>query len=156
MKIPATILIAFSLLFSVSLADDTPKPITKDIARKAIEVFRADPLSKLGEGAASVILKFAEESPDVKVEIGMKVLPWFKSTPPVPHSQQLLGAFIAGNARSQLDSGNAGNDSYAGVLQVIATCRQIQKAEPGFKVPEVEKLIELSTRNKLKEYLEKP
>ena len=151
----ATIAAALTLLVP-SDAQSDPQAISKDTARKAIELFCANPLSEDADGAASIILKFAEASSDIHITITVKALPWFNNPTPVKHSQQLLGAFLAGNVKSQLTTGTAKNDPYAGVLQVIATYRQIQKREPDFKLAEVEHLIELANQKKLKEHLETP
>jgi hypothetical protein len=155
MKIPL-FLLTLALASTVAVAQKPAKPISKETALKAIELFRADSLSAQGQGAGSIILQFAEQSPDVEVSVRPKVLPWLDAKPQPKHASQLLGAFFAGNIKSQLESGQTKDDSYAGVLQVIATYRQIQQREPAFKVPAVDKLIDLEAQKKLKAYLAAP
>jgi hypothetical protein len=155
MKLFVTTLIAALTVVGTAAGQDEPKTISKDVARKAIALFCADPLSADADGAAAIILKFAEASPNVVINLTPKACPWLKDkATPVKYSAKLLGAYVAGNVKSQLASGQTKNDSYSGVLQVIATYHQIQKREPDFKRPEVEHLIELESQKKLKEYLE--
>jgi hypothetical protein len=157
MRLFTVALIAALTVVGTAAGQNEPKTISKDIAQKAIELFCADPLSTDADGAAAVILKFAQDSPKVEVNLTPKACPWFRDKAnPVKYSAKLLGAYVAGNVKSQLASGQTKNDSYAGVLQVIATYHQLQKREPDFKLPEVEHLIELANQKKLKEYLESP
>ena len=136
----------------VQAADPAPT-ITKDIALKAIAAFRRDPASELGRGSAAIIVQFAEKSPDVDIKVTERVTPWIMAKPPSKHGPTLLAAFIAGNTRSQLESGVGKDDPLAGVTQVIETYRQLQRTDPQLKLPEVEKLIDLQTRGKLRAYL---
>ena len=103
---------------------------------------------------ASVILRFAEESPDVEVEISPQALPWLNVKPSPEHSAILLTAYMAGTIRSQLERGVTKNDSLAGAEQVIETYQQLKKIEPGLRIAEVKTLIDVKHRGKLKEYLE--
>jgi hypothetical protein len=157
MRLFTVALIAALTVVGTAAGQNEPKTISKDIAQKAIELFCTDPLSTDADGAAAVIIKFAQDSPKVEVNLTPKACPWFRDKAnPVKYSAKLLGAYVAGNVKSQLASGQTKNDSYAGVLQVIATYHQLQKREPDFKLPEVEHLIELANQKKLKEYLESP
>lgn len=137
-------------------AQGEPKADSKDAALKAIAIFCENPFSEEAKAAAALVVNFSEKSPEVEINIESKSVPWFTEEPQPQHANLLLTAYIVGNTKSQLDRGKAQNDSLAGVLQAIATYQQIQKQEPDFKIPDVEKLIELNTRNKLKEYLETP
>lgn len=135
-------------------AQPAPQTITKEIARKAIVLFRQEPVSERGKGAASLLIHFARESPDVEVTMSSSALPWLVTKRPSEYSSTLLVAYIAGSVRSQLDSGATKNDPVAGAEQVIETYHLLQKTDPTFKMEEVEKLIELKTSGKLKEHIE--
>ena len=128
-------------------------PVTKDMARKAIALFREEPASEAGRGAASIILRFAEESPDVEVVIAPPFLPWFADKPAMKHGDTLMAAYLAGTILSQLDSGAAKFDPVAGAEQVIETYEKLKKAKPDLRIPSVETLIELKAQGKLKEHL---
>ncbi len=128
--------------------------ISKETVLKAIAAFRRDPTSELGRGSSAIILRFANDSPDVLVTLSPKSMPWIEDKPPVAEGPLLLAAFIAGNVRSQLARGTAKDDSLAGVEQVIETYRQLQRANPQLKIPSVERLVDLAERDKLREYLD--
>src|SRR5215218_10034392 len=72
--------------------------ITKEIALKAIVVFRDDPLSEDGQAAAALIITFVDKNHDVLVALNKKVFPVF-GTPGVSQKETslLLAAFAAGN-----------------------------------------------------------
>ena len=157
MKLFAIALAAALAAVETAAGQNEQKTISKDVAQKAIDLFCADPLSADADGEAAIILNFAQASPKVEINITPKACPWFEDkATPVKYSAKLLGAYTAGNVKSQLASGQMKNDSYAGVLQVIATYQQIQKRDPNLKLPGVEHLIELANQKKLKEYLESP
>lgn len=140
-----------------SHAAETELKITKDIALKAVVLFRQDPLSEDGRGAAAILVRFAEKSPDVMLKMDLKSLPFMHGNA-VPEKERatLLAAFIAGNVDSQLLRGRKGNDPYAGDLQVIETYRQMQGKNAKLHIAEVEKLIELAKRGELKRYVTTP
>jgi hypothetical protein len=145
MKILSVLLLgiwAASTLAADPPAQPAPQTITKDIVRKAIAVFRQEPASENGKAAASTILHFAQESPDVEVTMSHTALPWLSVRPVPKYSNTLLAAYIAGSVRSQLDSGANKNDPVAGAEQVIETYLLLKKAEPDFLIAEVEKLID--------------
>ena len=130
-------------------------PITKAAVLKAIATFRREPASERGRESAEVILRFANDSPDVLVTLSPQALPWTEETPPPREGRVLLAAFVAGNVRAQLARGAAKDDSLAGVEQVIETYRQLQRANPRLKIPSVEHLIELAERDQLREHLDR-
>jgi hypothetical protein len=65
----------------------------------------------------------------------------------------LVSAFIVGDADSQLLRSKKGDDSYAGVIQMIDTYRYIQQTKPSFRVPEIDQFIELEKHAQLKAYV---
>lgn len=84
--------------------------------------------------------------------IGRKALPWFGEKD-YRHNELLLCAFIAGNVRSQLDSGVNANDSYSGLIQVFRVYRYLKKKVRNYSIPGVEDLLKLHKDGKLMEYL---
>ncbi len=136
-------------------AEGIGKTISPDVARKAIALYCANPLSADADGAAAIIIKFVDASPNVEIKVTPRACPWFTNKAvPVNYGAKLLAAYAVGNAKSQLESGRTKNDSYAGVLQVIATYQLMQRREPNFKLAEVDRLVDLAKQKKLKEYLE--
>lgn len=150
--------LAIPLLASAALTVSTAAPadlvITKEVALKAIGLFRDDPLSEDGRGAAAIIVTFVDKSHDVVVGLSKIVFPVFDA-PGVSKKETnaLLAAFIAGNLDSQLLRGVKKDDPYAGDLQMIQTYRQLQQKNPKLKIPAVEKMAEMEQRGELKRYL---
>jgi len=153
MKQHIAALILLLALTAASSAQQPQQAITKENARTAIATFRQEPLSERGREAASIILRFAKESPDVAVAFSPLAMPWLNSKPSPNHSDALLAAYMTGTIRSQLDKGVAMNDPVAGAEQVIETYQFLQKTDPSFHVPGVEKLVELKASGKLKEFV---
>jgi hypothetical protein len=140
-----------------SHAAETDLKITRDIALKAVVLFRQDPLSEEGRGAAAILVRFADKSPDVLLNLNPKSVPFMKGNA-VPEKQRLtlLAAFIAGNVDSQLLRNRKGDDPYAGDLQVIETYRQMQKKNTKLHIPSVEELVDLEKRGELRRYVTTP
>ena len=127
--------------------------VSKEDARRAIAIFRRDPLNAQGEMTRPIILTFAKDSPDVEVSVSEKRLAWVgNSSVPEETSQILLVAYVAGNVQAQLDSGKAKDEPVAAAEQVIATYGQLRRAKPDLRVREVEELIRLQKQGKLAEY----
>ncbi len=128
--------------------------VSKEDVRRAIAIFRRDPLNAQGEMTRPIIFMFAKESPDVEVSLIQNHLLWFDNKSlPDGSRQVLLAAYMAGTIQSQLDSGKTKHDPLAAAEQVIATYRQLQKADPRLKVREIEDLADLQKRGKLAEHL---
>lgn len=150
LAIPLITLVALPLL----IAAPADPVITKEIALKAIVIFRSDPLSEDGHAAAAVIIKFVDKNHDVLVALNKKAFPVF-GAPGVSQDERslLLAAFAAGNVDSQLLRGVKNDDPYAGDLQLIQTYRQLQKKNPKLKIPAIEKMAAMEQRGELKRYL---
>jgi hypothetical protein len=147
--------LALILAAAMPAPAQTPKQaIPKDDVLKAIADFRADPNSDSGHGAAAVIVRFAQDSPSVRVSGSAVLQPWMAAKPPPKHNRLLLVAYIAGSVRSQLASGQTKDDPMAGEEQVFETYQKLQQATPDLHIPEVEKLLDLKKQGKLQEYLE--
>jgi hypothetical protein len=147
------ILVGLVLPSQLAVASDKPA-VTKELALKAITVFREDPTSDLGHAARSVIVSFSHDSPDIIIKFTPKNYP-ISQIKPVSEEERLtlLAAFIAGNTDSQLLRGSKKDDAYAGDLQLIQTYRQLQKRNPKLRIQAIEKLAELESQGRLKAYL---
>lgn len=132
-------------------------PVSKEAVRQAIADFREDPTSEKGRGARGRIIQFSHDSEDVLLNISSKVLPWMENDRVDEDTAfTLFSAFAAGNTLAQLDKGKKEDDTMAGVAQIIATYRQLQKAKPSLKISEVDRLIDLQNEGKLAAFLEEP
>ena len=130
--------------------------VSKEDARRAIAIFRRDPLNSQGEMTRPIILKFAEDSPDVEISLSDKRLSWVgNKSVPEETSQVLVVAYVAGDIQSQLDSGKTKDNPVAAAEQVIATYGQLKRANPDLRVREVEELVRLQKQGKLAEHFER-
>jgi hypothetical protein len=154
MKRHVAALVLFVAAAVSSPAQQPKQTIPKADVLQAIADFRAEPESARGNGAASVIVRFAQDSPDVTVSGSPALQPWMAPKPPPKQSRTLLVAYIAGSVRSQLESGKTKDDTLAGEEQVIETYQKIQQTTPDLHIAEVEKLVALQKQGKLKEYLD--
>jgi hypothetical protein len=137
---------------SAALADSV---IAKEVALKAIAVFRKDPTSDLARTARALVVKFSRDSPDILIVFNPKNYPISELTAASEDEQStLLTAFIVGNVDSQLSCGSkAKDDPYAGDLQMIRTYRQLQQKNRKLKLPAIEKMAEMEQPGELKRYL---
>lgn len=129
------------------------KQHTADAALKAIQQFKENPLAALERGVAKTIIEFSEASPAVMISFSEKVVPWIGKGKMDERRSVLLAAYVAGNTESQLRRGKKQDDPFAGVSQAIATYRQLQAADPSFRLEELETLIKLEQEGRLQEYL---
>lgn len=153
-RIAALVLIALTACAGAQAK--TRDSIDRETVRKAITIFRRTPANQQGSMVRPIILRYAQESPDVEVLVSPKLLPWL-DTNGKGHEEAgavLLTAYVAGNVQSQLEKRKMKDDPVAGTEQVIATYRQLQKTKPRLRIMEVEKLIDLQRQGKLVKHLE--
>ncbi len=137
-----------------ALSQEAPKLPSRAEVLKSIEDFVKSPVSTEGDAAASLIVKFAEKSDAVTVVVSPSVVPWIHNAKPPKFSLTLLSAYFAGNVGSQLRSGRKGNDSYAGVQQVMKTYAQLKEVDKTLDIPEIRRFLELEAKKELKKYLD--
>jgi hypothetical protein len=130
--------------------DETAKVLT------SIAEFRAHPLTEEGRVAAGKIIKFAEQSEAVSIRIAKPLMPWLHDyCREEKYRAMLLGAYLAGNVKAQLDRGVNKDDPYAGMLVVFDVYRQIKEENKNCRIPEIETFLDLESKKKLKAHLEK-
>ncbi len=149
-----TILI-LSCLFPAS-GQETDPLISNETALKVIEIFRQDPLSVKGKGAAALILRFTEESKDVVVQLSARNVPWLSTRMDTDAKSRLLAAYLAGSVKSQLTKKNRKDDPLAGAEQVIESYQKMRKTNPSLTVPSVEEWIKLKSAGKLAAHFAAP
>jgi hypothetical protein len=123
--------------------------ITKEEAVKAIVEFRKNPLTEEGRFAAGRIISFAEQSDDVSIHIAQPLVPWLHDGTDEKYRSLLLGAYIAGNVKSQLDHGIQRDDPHAGMLVVFEVYHQMKEADKKCRIPEIEEFMKLETEHQL-------
>ncbi len=139
--------------WDASASPGDKKKTTADAALGAIQEFKADPSAAVERGVAKTIMDFAEASPAVMISFSKKVVPWIGKDEVDERRSILLAAYVAGNTESQLRRGKKEDDPLAGVLQAIATYRQLQQLDAAFRLDELEALIVLEKEGRLKEHL---
>jgi len=126
--------------------------ISEEAVRSAIETFLQNPT--VPSESARTIALFTEESDAVHVIVNLDVSCTYLREK-YGHTGELMMAFVAGNIRSQLDSGIYGDDPYSGLLAVFRVYRHLKKANTDWTIPEVETLLDLHRQGKLAEHLAK-
>ena len=154
MKKLAAVMVLGALLGSLAAGADADKAVSRDEVQKAISVFQEDPSSHQGSDAAETILAFARSSDLVHISLSHSVVPWMKKAdaPDADTRTMLLAAYVAGNVTSQLKSGKAHDDVYAGWEQVLMTYTQLLAINPAAKISEVEELKNKEKEGKLEAY----
>jgi hypothetical protein len=128
--------------------------ITAESALRAINIFQVDPLGEQAKEASARVVRFAQASDAVTITVASKYVPWIDSGKEVENSHILLGAYIAGNLKFQLEKGVNKNQPYQGILQVISTYKQLLKANAIEKIDAIEKWIGLQRTGKLRQHIE--
>src|SRR3954452_23128052 len=105
-----TLVLSMSILMQAIIQDPDATPSKSDTLA-AIARFMETPGPSED---AKLINRFAEKSDDCLVAIPDDVLTWKRHKPEYKYKGALLTGFIAGNVKSQLDSGKVADDSYAG------------------------------------------
>jgi hypothetical protein len=134
-----------------------PKPnqsqVEAETARiqAAITEFLADPLK--AKDALELVKSFARDSSRVQVVVSQDMLGWVSRGRQVRHADLLVGAFVAGNVKAQLERQVCANDAVAGITTALAIYQMLQKAEPGYKVSELDAYQTMVTEGKLAGHL---
>ncbi|MCE0496667.1 MAG: hypothetical protein LV481_01785 [Methylacidiphilales bacterium] len=154
MKNLAAIFVLGALLGASVTRASAERTVSRDEVLKAISVFQADPSSQQGSEASETILAFARTSDAVHISLSHAVVPWVKKgdSPDADTRNMLLAAYVAGNVSSQLKSGKAHDDVYAGWEQVLTTYAQLLAINPAAKISEVEDLKDREADGKLQAY----
>jgi hypothetical protein len=154
MKLAPVILVVASSLATTLSASAKKDVISKDTVLNAIATFRIEPTSETGRAAAAIVVEFVDQSHDVSVTLGDKTLSFMKNKSiPERYRAALISAFIVGDADSQLLRNKKGDDSYAGLIQMIDTYRYLQQTKPSFRVAEIDQFIEMEKHGQLKAYV---
>src|SRR3954451_2719362 len=118
--------------------------------RRVIDDFLKSPAK---DDRAERIMKFAQDDQDVSIVLDDQVLAWMKHQPKYEQADVLLTVFVAGDVRSQLDSGKNVDDSYAGLKEVFRVYRDMQQKQANLKLTEIDALIEEDKAGTLKPFL---
>ncbi len=141
--------LAFSFVLS-SIAQAGP---TKAEALAGIEAIERDPISERAIAAFPLVVKFAQESPEVSITISEKILPWIGTK---DYGPLLLGAYVAGNVKAQLERGAPEDRPYEGLKRVFAVYAAMKKRKPGLIIEGIEKQIDQDTKGELQAEVGKP
>jgi hypothetical protein len=137
----------------LSAATSVPQ-IDKSTVLDAISTFRVNSLSEDGRNAGAVVILFVDRNHEVLVRLCPKALAFLSNKPLAEkYRTTLFAAFVVGDVDSQLRRHQKKDDSYAGVLQLIETYRQIQGKNPKLRIAEVEELIQMEKHDQLKTYV---
>jgi hypothetical protein len=146
-----TTLVLMTTLMQAVIPDPNAIPSKSEVLA-AIDRFIASPGPTEDARAINV---FADKSDACTVNIADDVLTWLRHQPQYKYNGALVTGFIAGNVKSQLDSGKAVDDSYAGVLATFKVYEKLQQRDKDFKVPEIEEQMAMEKKGELKAWIEK-
>ena len=109
----------------------------------AISVFAADPGSAKNDAVISVIIKFADASPNVTVTVDSGFFPWVDRKPEIEKRDLLLTAFIAGNIRPQLEKQVKKDHPIEGIQLMCKVYVALRKKKTIPSIPELDKWSKL-------------
>ena len=121
--------------------------------RAQIEQFLADPTSESSADAAKAIAVYVTESKVVDVDISTKVCVWVLSNAEQGTKELLLAAFMAGNVRSQLDTGTKQDDSYSGIVQALRVYRALKAQNPNLKEAGMDRFAAMQAKGELNQHV---
>lgn len=155
MKKPEKFLYLLIFLFCLTgqLAHAEELEVNKDTAIKAIAVFKQDPLGEKARAAGSLVLNYANQSPDIAVTLSEKIVPWLTQEPKPPYGDELFIAYLVGNIQSQILRHKGVDNPHAGILTVLDVYNQIKNRDANFFIKSIEEMQQLQTKGKLREQL---
>lgn len=176
MKILSRLMLATCLAISVAHAAEAPAsapanasaPMAlpgKEDVLKAIAVMDKDFLAPESGQAAQTVMRFAESSKEVAIQLNPKTTPWlFGETQGNEagenYRMMLLVAYLAGNMKAQLTAGKAVDSPVPGWEFALKAYQAIQKSDGQFKLDELETLKKQQAKGELpklaKQALQKP
>jgi hypothetical protein len=158
---------ALALAFAATL--HASEPVTRPQVLDAIRVFESNEPCSLASSkpaqeacdavarASGTIARFALESDDVVVDLGLDSVPWCdvrKGLPELSHSGErgvLLAAYLSGCVKAQLLSGKQDPNPFPGWVAMLRVYRAM-KIRDGVSVPEVEALVARQVDGTLETY----
>jgi hypothetical protein len=153
------ILLSFTLLLTLVLL--VPAPARAGVPQEGMSdqqfarvlmLFLDDPLHERGKDFAMLLIVATARTPKATVVLGefeLKLIDKADSD----RSRLLLGAYLGGNARSQMLSGVKQNDRYSGLVTLFSVYQRLQEKDKEFKIAEVDELRKLHREGKLLAHL---
>lgn len=126
---------------------------TKAQVLSAIWIFGDAPLSEEGQVAAKLIVNAASDRDDVEIVIDQRLYPWLMDTEPKEKRQALLASLIAGNMRSQLETGISKDDTYSGMLFLFRVYNSIKSTDQAFSIAAIEEQLAAHREGELHQYI---
>jgi hypothetical protein len=150
------LLVVFASAGNAQKKDNKGPEITDQIFRQTSSLLLDDPLNRSARDWSRLILLYAlQPSKTVVVGLGPEELHWIGLEENDSRSVLLLAAYVSGNLRSQLNSGVKRNDRYSGLLTLFRVYRALREQNKGFRIADVNDLLNLHTENKLIAHLQK-
>ncbi|MBK8474987.1 MAG: hypothetical protein IPL39_01405 [Opitutaceae bacterium] len=149
-KILVTTLALFSVISAFAVTD-------KKTVLDAIAVIESSHDGEAIGDAIPIVMKFADESPDVVLFVSAEVAPWVFEDLKLSKEQKevveslLLASYAAGSIKHQLAIGKLDKNPYEGWLLALTKYEEL-KQKIQFVSPGMEKLQKLQKSGKLKSF----
>lgn len=133
-----------------AIASTDALQITPEIVLKAISVFRSNPIDDDADSILSIVVRFAQTSSKVLVEIDETMVPYKPGSIDQDASAKFVGAFIAGNIEYQLNNDVKENRPCEGIELMIITYEVMRNANLVNRIEGFEDWITLRDKGELK------
>ncbi len=158
MKKTFSLLLAAMLLFSFAFAVMAAAAPTaeksavpgREVVLGAIASLAYQPFGPQAEAARNIVIDYALDSDDVMILLDTQFIPFYGKN---QWSTHLFAAYLAGNIEEQLEQNKKAYCTYDGLIFMLNTYDEIQKQEKGFKIPELDKMVELFKKDQLKQFV---
>ncbi len=148
----AMLLFAFNLTVMAAAAPAADKAAvpSKEVVLGAIASLSYQPFGPQAEAARNIVIEYALDSDDVVILLDTQFIPFYGKS---QWSTHLFAAYLAGNIEEQLEQNKKTYATYDGLIFMLNTYDEIQKQDKGFKIPELERMVELFKKDQLKKFV---
>lgn len=124
----------------------------REVIRKEIGPYLADPLSEKNQITRAALIEYAIDSPLVLIEIDAQNAPWL-AVEDYPGGEDLLAGFVAGNIEAQFENLDFRNQAYPGMLAALKVYEELKTKRGAPEIAKMEEFRKLEAEGKLEQLL---